>query len=277
MRRGFHHHAGTPPGEHPWGDVGEQLARQADRPGRAQFADLGEHRLQADVARHRLDQRQHRVLAGAVVRDLDRDQRAQPIGDVGGKPGRDPRGQRLLSLVQRRAHDPADPPSRRRLNPLRPAPSEQLIADQLRAPFGLAHVRGEPLSQIVRVSDRALPEAQMGPDLRPVVLDRAARPLVQPEHALIDANLPSHELDRFARYLATAARKPAGPNVELQQQREPEPRRPALARDQLSLVIQQRPMLDQLIEIQRSRHNRTSCRTRPQAQGRPSPGHTPPS
>jgi hypothetical protein len=45
--------------------------------------------------------------------------------------------------------------------------------------------------------------------------------------------------------------------VELQQQRKPEPGRPALARDQHPLVIQQRPVLDHLIEIQRSRHGRS--------------------
>jgi hypothetical protein len=91
-------------------------------------------------------------------------------------------------------------------------------------------------------------------DLRPVVLDRAASPLVEPELGRLDTDVPGHELDRLARELAAAARKPAGPDVELQQQREPEPGRPTLARDQHPLVIQQRPVLDQLIEIQRSRH-----------------------
>ena len=35
------------------------------------------------------------------------------------------------------------------------------------------------------------------------------------------------------------------------------------ALDQVPLVIQQRPVLDQLIEIQRSRHGRRSLRTHP--------------
>jgi len=40
-----------------------------------QLENLVEHRVQADVARHRLHQRQHRLLAGAVVGHLGRDQR----------------------------------------------------------------------------------------------------------------------------------------------------------------------------------------------------------
>jgi hypothetical protein len=98
-------------------------------------------------------------------------------------------------------------------------------------------------------------------DLRPVVLARAARPLieselVESELGRLDTDLPVHELDRLAWKIAAAARKPAGPDGELQQQREPEVGRPALARDHVPLVVQQRPVPDQLIEIQRSRHGR---------------------
>jgi hypothetical protein len=75
-------------------------------------------------------------------------------------------------------------------------------------------------------------------DLRPVVLDRAARPLIESELGRLDTDLPVHELDRLAWKIAAAARKPAGPDGELQQQREPEVGRPALARDHVPLVVQ---------------------------------------
>lgn len=47
-----------PPGHHLRRGIGEQAGRQADRADRGQLADLRQHRLQAHVPRHRLDQRQ---------------------------------------------------------------------------------------------------------------------------------------------------------------------------------------------------------------------------
>jgi hypothetical protein len=62
--------------------------------------------------------RTHRLLTVLVLRHLDGDQGSQPYDDVGGEPGRESTGQHLLALVQRRAHDPLDPPSRRRFDPI---------------------------------------------------------------------------------------------------------------------------------------------------------------
>ncbi len=258
VRRGLHRRPGPPGRDHPRGDVAEQPVGQVDRADRAQLADLGEHRVQADVARHRLDQRQHRVLTSVVVRHIDGDQGAQPAGDDGGQPSGDPGGQRLLGLVQRGPHDPVDPPGGRRFDPLGAAPRQQLAADQLRAALRLAHVAGQPLGQRVRVGHRALPEAQVLTDLRPVVLDRAASPLVKTHVTRLHADLAGHILDSLVRHLATTPWEPAHLGEELQQHREAKPRRPALASDQLSLVIQQCPVLDELIEIQRPGHGQTS-------------------
>lgn len=162
--------------------------------------------------------------------------------------------------MQSRAYDPVDPPGRRRLDPLRAAAHQQLVAHQLRPPLGLAHIGGQPPGQLVCVCHRAFPETQVRPDLGPVVLDGTAGPLIEAQVGRGDAYLAGHELHSLVRKLTTPAREPASPRVELQQQREPEPRRPALARDQLLLVIQQRPVPDELIEIQRSGHGRTSSR-----------------
>jgi hypothetical protein len=60
MRRGFHRGAGPPGGDYLRRDAGEHAVRQACRAHRVQLADLGERGLQADVAGHRLDQRQRR-------------------------------------------------------------------------------------------------------------------------------------------------------------------------------------------------------------------------
>ena len=93
-----------------------------------------------------------------------------------------------------------------------------------------------------------------------MVLDGTASPLVEAQVGRGYAHLAGHELHSLIRKLATPARETASPRVELQHQREPQPRRTALARDQLLLVIQERPVLDELIEIQRSGYGRTSLR-----------------
>jgi hypothetical protein len=282
VRRGLHRRPDLPRRDHARGDVGEQPGRQVDRADRAQLADLGEHRIQADVARHRLadreglDQRQYRLLTRVVVRNLSRGQRPQPHNNLGGNPPGDPHCQCLLRGPQRRPDDPIDPAPGRRLDPLGAAPREQLVAHQLGPALGLAHVDSQPLRQLLRIPDRALPKAQVRPYLSPVVLDRPAGPLVEGQLVRVHVDLPGHELDRLARQLPAAAREPAHPRVELQQKCEPQPCRTSLASDQLPLVVQQRPVLNQLVQIHRSGHGRSSCRT-PARRAAPSnrPRHAP--
>jgi len=102
----------------------------------------------------------------------------------------------------------------------------------------------------------------MGPDLRPVILDRAPGPLIEPQVNRLDTDLLGDERHRLIRQLPAAAGKPAAADVELQQQHEPQPGRPALAGHQLALVIEQDPVLDQLLEIHRPSHGRPSFRRR---------------
>src|SRR5664280_2395646 len=93
VRRGLHRSLGPPAGQHPRRHIGEHLSRHADRPHREQLIDLGEHALQAHVARIGLDQRQHRgtstdpgpalvALAGAAGDGEDDEGRA----GIGGGP-----------------------------------------------------------------------------------------------------------------------------------------------------------------------------------------------
>jgi hypothetical protein len=99
---------------------------------------------------------------------------AHPGGSLSGDPAGDPRGQRLLSLPQRRADDPPDPVPGRRLDLLALQVRQQLLTDLVDLPLLLAHVRGQPLCRLVSVPDRALPQPEVPPDIRPVSLDRPA-------------------------------------------------------------------------------------------------------
>ncbi len=53
---------------------------------------------------------------------------------------------------------------------------EQLRLHNIPVPLGLAHVRGQPLGELLRVGDRALAEPKMLTDLRPVILGCPAGP-----------------------------------------------------------------------------------------------------
>src|SRR5664280_828246 len=107
---------------------GSHLSRHADRPHREQLIDLGEHALQAHVARIGLDQRQHRgtstdpgpALVVLAVAAGD-DQRYQPSRHLWRQPAGHPREQRLLALVQRRGQEPLDPGPARRLRSALPS------------------------------------------------------------------------------------------------------------------------------------------------------------
>ena len=255
VRRGFHRGAGPPGGDHLRRNAGEHAVRQACRTHRVQLADLGEHRLQAHVAGHRLDQRQRRRLrAVGVVIVGGRGQDGQAGAGVRAEPPGHLRRQRLLGLVQSRADDPVAAARGRRLDLLRAALGQQFLPHPVGPPFGLADAGGQPLGELAGVLGGALPEPQVAADLRPVVFDRAARPLVESEIGGRHADLAGDERDRVVIQLGPAAREPARPGVELQQQREPQPGRPALHGDQLPLVLQQGPVVDQLVQVHQHHH-----------------------
>jgi len=82
-----------------------------------------------------------------------------------------------------------------------------------------------------------------------VVLERASGPFIETQVGGGDADLPGDELHRVVGQRGPAAREPASTCVELQQQREPQPGRPALPGGQLPLVVEQGPVVDQLVQV----------------------------
>jgi hypothetical protein len=156
----------------------------------------------------------------------------------------DPRGQRLAGAVQRGADDPIDLGRRRRLQLPRPALGQELLAYQIGAALTLGDIAGEPAGQLVRVGHGELTEAEEPADLRPVPLDRPARPVVETQVTGVNADLLRDELNRLGRKVCTATREPAVPAVELQQQREPEPGVAMLRGGQVNLRGHQRSMLN---------------------------------
>jgi hypothetical protein len=255
VRRGFHRGAGPPGGDHLRRDAGEQAVRQLYGAGCVELGDLGEHRLQAHVAGNRLDQGQRRRLrAVGLVIVGGRGQGGQAGAGIRTDPRGHPRRQRLLGLVQGRADDPVAAAGGWRLDLPGAALGQQFLPHPVGPSLGLADAGGQPFGELGGVLGGAFAESQVAADLRPVVLDRAARPFVEPEVGGWHADLAGDERDRVVVQLGPAAREPARPGVELQQQREPQPCRPALPGDQVLLVLQQGPVVDQLVQVHQHRH-----------------------
>jgi hypothetical protein len=106
-------------------------------------------------------------------------------------------GEPSLAQSFRRTHDPLDPARPRRLDPLLAA-----LGQSQPVRFGSAHLRGQPVRQLVLIADHRLAEAQHGPELRPVILSHPTRPRVPGEHGRIGLDLARYELHR---------RRPADP------------------------------------------------------------------
>jgi len=71
-----------------------------------------------------------------------------------------------------------DPGVTRRLDPLASAAAQQHVANAICAELDRADIVLEPRSPALFVGDRRLAKAKRVANLRPVVLDRAARPVV---------------------------------------------------------------------------------------------------
>jgi hypothetical protein len=84
----------------------------------------------------------------------------------------------------------------------------------------------------------------------------AAVPVEQPQVTSRELHLPHDKLNRLVRQFTTPEREPPVPGEELQPHRQRQPRRPGLPGHQHPLVLDQRPVLDQLVFVQRTRHSR---------------------
>ncbi|MEQ4724459.1 helix-turn-helix domain-containing protein [Nonomuraea sp. B19D2] len=131
-----------------------------------------------------------------------------------------------------------------------PALLEQLLANPVRLPLGVRDVDRQPVDQLVSVGDRALPKTEMIADLAAVSLDRPARPLIQAHAAGRRLGLARDVVDHLVREVAPATREtPVLGGVVLQQQRERQPGVLVLGVDQVSLVAEHRPVVDQFIHV----------------------------
>jgi hypothetical protein len=133
----------------------------------------------------------------------------------------------------------------------RAAVPQQLLPHPVRVALSVRHLGRQPLRQLLGVDHPAHPKPQVITDLGAVVLDRPPGPVVQTKLRGRHLDLPGNVVDDLVSELCTPARESAMPRVELQQQREPQPRRTALARHQLQLVLQHRPVLDKLVHPHR--------------------------
>jgi hypothetical protein len=187
------------------------------------------------------------------------DHRFEPCHRLRTQPRRHPLRQGLLAGSQRRAHDPVDAGLRRWLDLLVAAMRQQFDQDLVGPTFLLANSGCKPLGELLGIGDAALAEPEVLADLSAVIGDRAASPLVETQIGGSDLNLAGDELDHLVEQVCTTAGEPAMLPVEPKKQRETQSRRPTLPGDQSPLTVQQRPMLNQILDIERSQsHTRGS-------------------
>lgn len=146
--------AGAPPDHDIRCDPGEKVGGQPDRADRLQLGDLGEHRLQAHVARSGLDQAQHVLLPFLLV--VDGDERLQSGDGHSVQALKDHRQQRLLGSVEPGPDDLAHAIGGRRLDQLCSAASEQLLTIAIVAAFDRSDMFGQPAGQHLRIGHAAL-------------------------------------------------------------------------------------------------------------------------
>jgi hypothetical protein len=107
VARRFHRRASPPASNDLRRNAGEHAVGQAYRADRLQLSDLGQHRVQTDVARLRPDSGQHRQPVIAVVSmarlivDVGGDQSKQPIPYLCRQTGRHTSDKQFLATVQR--------------------------------------------------------------------------------------------------------------------------------------------------------------------------------
>ncbi len=166
-------------------------------------------------------------------------------------------GELPLEHRLRGTQQPLDPTRRRRLDLLLAAARQQSCPQPVPRPLHRADVGGQPHDQPVLIPDRRDAEPVEVADLRPVILDRAARPAVLPEQLRIDLHLARHELRRSPGNVFPP-REPSLQLEELQQQGEPQTRRTCLVGQQLELRLIQRPALDEVLQLPLTPHDMAS-------------------
>ncbi len=218
---------------------------------RGQFVDLGQHRLQPDLAGVGLQLRQQPPPCGVILGDqgLQRGHTrlGQPLDGTLAKP--------LLERRPGRTEDAVQPPGW--LDPLGATPHQHRLSQPVLTQLDRADLVGQPPSQLVLVTAGELTEAERSPDLSTVIFNRAGTPRVTAELLGVHADLLGDVANRLWRNFFGIPRKPGLDLEELQQQGEPEPGRPGLVAYQPSVVTDQRPRFHQLIRSPLALHTRT--------------------
>jgi hypothetical protein len=123
------------------------------------------------------------------------------------------------------------------------------MSDALGHQLGRTHLHRKPIRNLGLVGHRPLTEPEGLTDLRPMALDRASCPRVALEVLHSDRHLPSDVGDGRLRDVLRSPRKASLQLEELQQQREAQPGRPRLVRDQLPVLPDQGPGANELVGV----------------------------
>ena len=276
MARRLHRGPRPPPGHDLRRDAGEQPGWEPDGADPVELAPLALARVQADVAGIGPDRRpdlraRHlprvapvgrappavRAFAGrnAWVIACGCDHRPHPGRDLVVQAAADLRGQRLLRLPQRRPDHPAEPDPAGLLDLVLAQLRQQCLADPLGMALPAADLVGQPRGEFLGICHRAFPEPQERAHRLAGPLSRPAFPVEQPKIGGRHLHLRGDPADSLIGQFRAPCREAALHDEELQPQRQPQLRRPGPASQQIKLIADQCPVLDQLVFVQHTRHD----------------------
>ncbi|MEA2231766.1 MAG: hypothetical protein QOD83_1582 [Solirubrobacteraceae bacterium] len=227
--------------------VGEQVGGQPDRADTLELLDLLKQCPQSDAAWIGLQFRQ-KPGAAADDRRVRRvaDESRESQGRAVRQPRQGPGGEPRVVTGTRAAEDPLDP---RGTGPLAATAAQQRVTHAIFAEFDWADLALQPAGPALLVGDGGLAKPERLADLRAVILDRAARPVIGRQLIGGDSDLVGDERDRSRWDLRAIARETRLELKELQQQREPQPSRASLVGHQRPIGIKQRPRRHELLGL----------------------------
>ena len=193
------------------GRIAEQLGGHAQAPKPSELVDLGQHRLQRQPRRVRLELVEHAVVIIVLAHQI-----IEAVPNMLGQARANELAEPALEAVQGRPDQATKLACGGRFEAFGPTTRQHCLGQPMSVDVHRADVVGQPLRQPGLVVLGPLAEAECLADLGVVVLDGAAGPVVAGERRCVDAELAGDVVGRHRRHVLRAVRKPALDLKELQ-------------------------------------------------------------
>ena len=226
------------------GRIAEQLGGHAQAPKPSELVDLGQHRLQRQPRRVRLELVEHAVVIIVLAHQI-----IEAVPNMLGQARANKLAEPALEAVQGRPDQATKLACGGRFEAFGPTTRQHCLGQPMSVDVHRADVVGQPLRQPLFVALGRLAEAERLADLGAVVLDGAAVPAVVRQFGGLEPELVGHVADGDRRNVGRAVGELRLDLEVLEEHREPQPGHAGLVADQLKVAFEQRPALDQVFRL----------------------------